>query len=218
MWIRTLYIYIAKDLCISCHCSNCVIGESHWLCISCTSSSAVDILDSMSSMELTPNTILQISKIYKPQTASLEIKKLSVQQQKGSHDCGMFATAFMVEVCKGNDPETVFFNQAKMRAHLQKCFETDLLTPFPRARKSTNFLRSQNQFITIALYCTCRMPDIYDKQMISCDMCEEWFHFTCQKLLKSKRKNFGLAQIVYQSQEKEKKFLYFKTIAGAYKL
>ena len=195
------------DLCISCHCSNCVISESHWLCISCTSSSAVDILDSMSTMELTPNTILQISKKFKPQTASLEIKKLSAQQQKGSHDCGMFAIAFMVEVCEGNDPETVFFSQAKMRAHLQKCFETDLLTPFPRARKSTNFLRSQSQSITIALYCTCRMPDIYDKQMISCDMCEEWFHFTCQKLLKSKKENFWACPNCLSKSRKGKKVL-----------
>lgn len=32
------------------------------------------------------------------------------------------------------------------------------------------------------VFCVCRMPDHGGKLMISCDGCDEWFHFTCMKM------------------------------------
>lgn len=37
------------------------------------------------------------------------------------------------------------------------------------------------------LYCVCRKPDIEGELMISCDGCDEWFHFKCMKLNKNRQ-------------------------------
>ena len=56
-------------------------------------------MDSMAEVDLTPETILQIAQIHKPTVPYLEIVREPVQQQNGSDDCGLFAIAFMLEVC-----------------------------------------------------------------------------------------------------------------------
>lgn len=53
-----------------------------------------------------------------------------VQKQTGSRDCGLFAIAFALELCSGNNPSERTFDQSKMRSHLIKCFETGHIEPF----------------------------------------------------------------------------------------
>ena len=54
------------------------------------------------------------------------------------------------------------------------------MTPFPKGEDTDDTLpRPQRNLFTIKLYCTCRMPDIYDEKMISCDQCQKWYHFCC---------------------------------------
>ena len=63
---------------------------------------------------------------------TLEFEILSVQQQEGTLDCGLFSIANVVEVCLGNNPENVPYDQNKMRSHLKECFNAGVLNPLPR--------------------------------------------------------------------------------------
>ena len=29
------------------------------------------------------------------------------------------------------------------------------------------------------IYCMCRLPDVYDTEIIQCDECAGWYHFKC---------------------------------------
>ena len=136
----------------------------------------------MNALEVTEETILQIACICKPQGNTLEIQRLPVQQQKGRHDCGVFAIAYMVEVCSGNNVETVSFNQIRMRTHLKICLESGVMSPFPKATRKACTKKSQAQIIREYLYCKCKMPDFYDEHMISCDICRDWFHYSCMNI------------------------------------
>ena len=132
-------------------------------------------------MKLNECTVLQIAKIYQVHKLShLKVLKLSVQQQNGMLDCGLFAIANAVEVCYGKNPESTIYKQKEMRQHLFRCFNEGLLSPFPKGDDSSDVLpRPQRFLLTINIYCLCRMPEIYDSAMIDCDRCHEWFHFRC---------------------------------------
>ena len=59
-----------------------------------------------------------IAKMYQPAPCGsvLELQKLSVQQQCGTHDCGLFAIVFALEVCLRSNVETACELQAKQDA------------------------------------------------------------------------------------------------------
>ena len=133
-------------------------------------------------MPLNQHTILQLAKLfYRFEHASqLKLLKVGVQQQIGLIDCGVFAIAYAVELCHGSNPEKVIFLQKQMRQHLYTCLQNKRLTPFPKGEDTDDTLpRPQRNLFTIKLYCTCRMPDIYDEKMINCDRCQKWYHFRC---------------------------------------
>ena len=48
-------------------------------------------------------TVLQIANIINTQNPFIQIEIMSVQQQQNTIDCAMFAIAFAVEICIGND-------------------------------------------------------------------------------------------------------------------
>ena len=50
---------------------------------------------------------------------------MSVQQQEGSCDCGLFSIAMAMEVCCRNNPECAIFHQEVMCNHLIDCFEEE---------------------------------------------------------------------------------------------
>ena len=45
---------------------------------------------------------------YNDYNSTLEIKSVSVQQQKGRKDCRVFAVAYAVEVCLGRNPQFLY--------------------------------------------------------------------------------------------------------------
>ena len=128
--------------------------------------------------------LLQIAKIYPAAKQTLNISRLSVQQQVGVHDCGLFAIAYAVETCYGNDVQKALFDQKLMRKHLHDCFNSGVLTPFPQQVKpqSVHVLRSVRKAERFKVYCTCKMPKEFNKKMISCDQCHAWFHYKCVNL------------------------------------
>ena len=50
-------------------------------------------------MPLSPDTVNQIANLINTTKSSFCIEKLSVQQQHGTSDCGLFAIGFAVECC-----------------------------------------------------------------------------------------------------------------------
>lgn len=123
--------------------------------------------------------ILQISQIYSfASESSLQVQTMSVQQQEGSKECGLFSIAMALEVCSGNNPESVSFRQDAMRAHLIDCFVNGRLSVFPKKSPECIPRPPRHQY-TIDLFCYCQMPEIFDEMMISCDLCRQWFHCSC---------------------------------------
>lgn len=53
----------------------------------------------------------------------------------------------------------------------------DIAKQYKRFRDAPRFNLNSEE-----LYCVCRQPDRYGELMISCDGCEEWFHFKCMKI------------------------------------
>jgi len=83
------------------------------LYISRKSSTVVQVADSLSitDAKIGIDVVLQIAK---PVSKSvLQLNCLSVQQQVGIQDCGLFSIAF--EVCNGNNIEKTEFNQSLNR-------------------------------------------------------------------------------------------------------
>ena len=123
---------------------------------------------------------IQIAKVYSVGRSSLKIKNLSVQQQNGTIDCGLFAVAFAVEVCQGHNPSTVSFDQSQMRTHFYTCLQRGVLSSFPKGNKFQETIpRPKSQVFTIETNCICGLPDSYDSNMIECDKCKTWIHFSC---------------------------------------
>ena len=160
------------------------LGETHhWIC-SCSRKGAmiVQVMDSLGLfMPLNLSTVLQIAKIYSVPTdqSVLEIQKLSVQQQHGTIDCGLFSIAFAVEMCLGHNPQYASFDQKKMREHLYTCFRNGVITSFPSMSSSELLPRPSPVHHKVRVYCSCRMPEEYDEFMIFCDVCHQWFHTSC---------------------------------------
>ena len=112
----------------------------------------------------------------------LKLQKLSVQQQINDQDCGLFAIANMVEICFGNNPEDLSYNQDAMRNHIEKCFTNKEMKPFPKSLKPEILPRPERSNTRIQLYCVCQMPENYDDCMICCEKCDTWYHYSCIKL------------------------------------
>lgn len=146
-------------------------------------------MDSLGSfMALNRTTVLQITKIYSvpPSRRHLRLMKLSVQQQHGTLDCGIFSIAFALEVCLGKSPEVACFNQKQMRKHLCQCLVAGVMCPFPQSvgQLSLELPRPTCQVLSILVYCHCHMPDIFNSNMIACDHCKRWYHFSCVGITK----------------------------------
>ena len=89
------------------------------------------------------------------------------------------------------------FDERRMRSHLAECFNEGKMTPFPKAMAAMN-LNCVVHKEPIRVYCSCRMPEHFDTNMITCDVCKEWFHsFKCAKL-----KTLPTKWICYQCKNK----------------
>ena len=111
----------------------------------------VYVMDSLGGIfPISPSLKRQIAQVYGGRRSQLIIRRLSVQQQVGAKDCGLFAVAFAVEVCQRNDPSRVSYDHSKMRSHFASCLEKGHMDTFPRGRKSQeNIPRPKGQSTSI---------------------------------------------------------------------
>ena len=163
-----------------------IAGNSkHWVCVYCRGDGVVQLMDSLGSfMPLGRLTLLQIAKIFKGATNCqyLRLKILPVQQQQGVLDCGLFSIAFAIEVCSHMNPVKSVFNQKLMRKHLIQCLVAGVICPFPQRTDLSplsELPRPTCRMLNVKLYCHCLMPDNYDPEMILCDRCKKWYHYSC---------------------------------------
>ena len=160
-------------------------STKHWICtssIGCGKQHHVNVFDSLGYFmgPLNLATLLQIAKIYSVPIGErhLRVKKLSVQQQHGTSDCGLFTLAFATEICSGGDPQAACFNQKKMRRHLSMCLTKGVMKPFPKGT-SEPFPRPTERLSSYRVYCHCRLLEEFDHKMVECTRCKSWYHVTC---------------------------------------
>ena len=55
------------------------------------------------------------------------------------------------------------------------------IEPFPLyLRNVSKFCKTRVSIVKVS--CTCHLPDFYDKTMIRCDCCGEWYHSKCVQI------------------------------------
>ena len=154
-----------------------ILGNYHWICVEVTQKQ-VKVMDSLGeSLDLNDHTLIQIASLVRSEMTSITIQKVSTQQQLGVRDCGLFAIAYSLEMCLGSRILHQRFDQNRMRHHLIECLENHHFTPFPKTTADVSF--SHKKTIKVDVYCICRLPDVYDQEMIQCDSCCEWYHKKC---------------------------------------
>jgi hypothetical protein len=138
----------------------------------------VCIYDSLLSDHLPPEVENQVARIYSEvgaEEGGILIGRAGVQRQEGIADCGVFALAFAYHAARGDVVETLNFNQRALRVHLLKCFSEEMFSPFPQTRDVLP--KGMYSTVLLELFC-CSMPESYD-DMLCCDLCDTWFHYSC---------------------------------------
>ena len=114
----------------------------------------------------------QIAALLATKNKEIKLRFMDVQKQSGGYDCGVFAIAFATALAHGINPGKYLFNQHVMRKHHLKCIEMVNITMFPvlKIRRAEDRMKSEDAF---EIYCTCRMPEYPDVDMIQCCKCSE---------------------------------------------
>ena len=171
---------------MSCSC----LGPNRWVCTSNIGAKRGEILVMNSlAMQVSINRsmILQMAQIYRApiNQSSLSVELLPVQQQNGYRDCGLFAIAFATEICRGQNPSKVVFIQTQMWGHFFRCITTGNMMPFPQFPQEEKATLPQQitllpnlSTIHVTVCCVCRMPDHYDTNMVQCEACKGWYHYS----------------------------------------
>ena len=145
----------------------------------------LQLYDSSASGKLTFSLEEQLSQIYQGAKKEWcpESETMPVQQQANTRDCGVYSIAYAYHAALGDDLTELHFDPVQMRRHLIHCFTSEEFSPFP-VKEGQPSRRCIEKDIFIPLYCICSMPESYDKEMIQCDLCEQWYHFRCVKIRK----------------------------------
>lgn len=106
------------------------VRNNHWICASTFGCplGTVRLYDSLNQTRISPTLSKQLATLLQPSTDYLTIDIMETQQQEGVNDCGLFAIAHAYALCEGIWRQ---WEQDRMRPHLQSCFETNIILPFP---------------------------------------------------------------------------------------
>ena len=116
---------------------------------------------------ITASMEIQLAKLYETRRVQ---HTLNVQQQQNLVDCGIFAIAFLVELCANgfNNLITSTFDVSEMRNHLSVCIENTHFQPFQKTQDNVKPKRSNPIIYEIEADCnSCTLPNIfYDMMMM----------------------------------------------------
>ena len=154
------------------------LGGCHWVAVSNVGCDE-DVINWMDSLHGLPISTVkrEVADILHSPLPVVTVQCLNVQKQRSGSDCGLFALAFIIAVCHGDDPTSLYFDQENMCFHLITNIESGEATPFPVIKKQTRRKRLVDT-VHIELHCVCRLPD-NGTPMIKCDECQCWFHAVC---------------------------------------
>ena len=114
-----------------------IVSDSHWV-TSARLGGTVTLFDCRKVGSHISSTLThQLCQVYRTSICEsagnsfLAVNVATVQKQRGSDDCGVFAIAFALHAALGHCLEEIEFDQATMRDHLLKCYTTRNFTPFP---------------------------------------------------------------------------------------
>ena len=91
----------------------------------------IKIFDCNGGKELPKSTLKLISDLLQTQENQFSVEFVDVQMQEGSHDCGLFAVAYITSICNGQDPAIVLYKQNATRKHILNGIEDGVMTAFP---------------------------------------------------------------------------------------
>ena len=130
-------------------------NNNHWLCVSTVGCPAnvINLYDS-TKRKAAPTIIRQIATFIHCQASSFTICGIGCQKQSGSRDCGLYATATATQLCHGELPGSVVWDQMLMRSHLLECFEGGELVPFPGRRVDGEITENVAVKQVVPVYCT----------------------------------------------------------------
>ena len=180
-------------------------GRDHWVTIEIVSEEEVRIYDSLFTK---PNycIIKQITSILRSRHHQVQLLLEKVQFQRNTVDCGVYAIAFLTDLCHKIDPSACRYAESKvLRNHLINCFQEGIMTPFPSSAST----KSRPTTMNINLYCSCRMPYALehvktqhvpsdeDTQMIQCTICDKWYHRTCAGISDERMKLLSAPKAVW---------------------
>ena len=153
------------------------INNNHWITISTLNClpGTMQVFDSLGG-RVTMGTKVQIATIIQCPLPELTFEVKDTEKQANGSDCGLFAIAVAFELCAGNNPTTILWQQDQMREHLKRCFREQKLTPFPKKGKR---ISSQLKTLTVPVYCVCRLPERASNRMAQCSACTDWYHAKC---------------------------------------
>ena len=101
----------------------------------------------------------QVATLLTTENPAIKLNFMDVQMQSGVNDCGLFSIAIATALVMGQQPGAFLFDQKKMRAHLIKCLERQVMSMFPimRQRRTGSKVKSVED---VPIYCVCRMPEL----------------------------------------------------------
>lgn len=101
--------------------------NGHWIAIWYINN-VIHVYDSLNKNFLNEDHIICINRLF-PKEENLRVTYEKVQLQTNTHDCGVFAIAFVVSIVFGECPFSVKFDIKLIRKHLSLIFKN--LAPFP---------------------------------------------------------------------------------------
>ena len=180
-------------------------GRDHWITIEILGEEEVRIYDSLFAKP-TYCVMKQIASIVKSRSKQIHLLLEKVQCQKNAVDCGIYAIAYMTDLCYRVDPSSCCYkNSTLLRKHLIQCYTEGILTPFP----SETSQKRRPSLYPLNIYCSCRLPFAVehiksqevqpgeDTNMIQCEICLGWYHRTCVNLTYEEFKTLSRPQALW---------------------
>ena len=100
------------------------LSRLHWVYMHLLSSpGVVEVYDSMPCYSFFPKNTSCSYNLLQTSDKSFTLKHIEVQHQKGKSNCALFAMAFALTLCMGEDPFSKTYIQSAMREHFMDCCE-----------------------------------------------------------------------------------------------
>ena len=180
-------------------------GQDHWVTVEIIGEDEVRVFDSIF-LKPTYYVVKQVASVM--ESRSLKVKMLleKVQFQKNAVDCGVYAIAYMTDLCHGVDPSSCCYaDSTVLRRHLIQCYAEGRMPTFP----SQSSQKRRPSVYQLNIYCSCRLPfalehvkpkDVptgEDTDMIQCEICCGWYHRTCVNLTHEKFKELQQPNVMW---------------------